>query len=253
MSRLWSEPTSVVTPLRRRLVVVTAAFAVGLFVLSALFGYRWFAVSALVGGYLVGYTAYHLDGNRSDGGHRHATLGLANGVTLFRGWLLAVLAGFVLVSPPTAWMAVALFVTAAVLDVVDGAVARRTRKTALGARLDGSVDALAVLIGSAVAVSVGALPAWYILAGAVWYCYAGGLWVRRASGDAVYALPPSSVRTAIGSAQLVVIAAALVPGSGGWLLSGLAALALATLLASFARDWAAATGRLGRQNPPVAG
>ncbi|WP_256948756.1 hypothetical protein [Halorubrum ezzemoulense] len=35
-------------------------------------------------------------------------------------------------------------------------------------------------------------------------------------------------------------------------LAAFAGVALAALLASFARDWAAATGRLGRDDPPTA-
>jgi len=106
-----------------------------------------------------------------------------------------------------------LFVAAALLDAVDGAVARRTRETVLGARLDSATDALAVLVGSAVAVAVGALPAWYLVAGGVWYAYTGSLWVRRRSGEPVYALPPSRVRRVIGSAQFLVVAVALLPGT----------------------------------------
>jgi CDP-diacylglycerol--glycerol-3-phosphate 3-phosphatidyltransferase len=91
----------------------------------------------------------------------------------------------------------------------------------------------------------------------VWYAYAGSLWRRRRRGAPVYELPPSRVRPFVGTAQFAVVALALVPGVGSsdgatWL-PALAAVALAALLASFARDWAAATGRLGRDDPPVAG
>lgn len=189
--------------------------------------------------------------NRSDNclpgdGRRFDRLGPANAVTLVRGWLLAALAGFLAVDPAYAWLPAALFVAAGLLDAVDGAVARRTRETVLGARLDTSTDALAVLVGGAVGVVLSVLPVWYLLAGVVWYAFVGGLRLRRWANKPVYGLPDSRIRPLIGSLQLVVIGGALLPAFGPPETTAAAAIALSLLCASFARDWAAATGRLGR-------
>lgn len=239
--------------LRRRFLGAVVAGALGLVALRPLFGGRWLLGAAPVAWYLAIYAGSNLSANRPSGtaGVR-PTLGAANAITLFRGWLLAVLAGAILGSAPNRWVPLGLFCVAVSLDAVDGAVARRTCETVLGARLDGAVDALAVLVGGTVAVGSGALPAWYLVAGGVWYAYAGSLWLRKKSGESTYELPPSRIRGPVGIAQFLVVAAGLVPGVGGRPLAVVAGLALATLLASFARDWAAATGRLGREDPPVA-
>jgi CDP-diacylglycerol--glycerol-3-phosphate 3-phosphatidyltransferase len=244
--------------LRRRFAAAVTLGALGLAALWRPLGTAWVLAAVAPGAYLAAYARTNLAANRApDGGTPDPRLGPANAITLFRGWLAVVLAGAAVASPPSPWLPAALFVGAVGLDAVDGAVARRTRETVLGAKLDGATDALAVLVGAAVAVSLGSLPAWYLLAGGVWYAYAGSLWRRRRRGAPVYELPPSRARPFVGTAQFAVVALALVPGVGvsvGRLpLTALAAVALAALLASFARDWAAATGRLGRDDPPVAG
>jgi len=254
-------PESQAAPLRRLRLQFVAVAALGLLGLAALWrplGVEWIRIAAAPGAYLGAYAWTNLDANRPpDGSDRRSRLGPANAITLFRGWLAAVLAGAVVAPPPSPWVPVALFAGAVGLDAVDGAVARRTAETVLGARLDGATDALAVLVGAAVAVVSGSLPWWYLVAGGVWYAYAGSLWRRRRNGAPVYELPPSRVRPFVGTAQFAVVALALLPvvggagGGPGWL-TALAAAALAALLGSFARDWAAATGRLGRDDPPVA-
>ncbi|ELZ46301.1 CDP-diacylglycerol--glycerol-3-phosphate 3-phosphatidyltransferase [Halorubrum coriense DSM 10284] len=241
--------------LRLRLVGVAALGALGLAALWRTFGTAWVLAAAAPGACLAGYAWINLPANHRPGdGAPQPRLGPANAITLFRGWLASVLAGALAAAPPHPWVPVALFAGAVGLDAVDGAVARRTRETVLGARLDGATDALAVLVGAAVAVALGALPAWYLLAGGVWYAYAGSLWRRRRTGAPVYELPPSRLRPFVGTAQFLVVAVALVPGGPGGSppLTAVAATALAALLASFARDWAAATGRLGRDDPPLA-
>ncbi|RLM70589.1 CDP-alcohol phosphatidyltransferase family protein [Halorubrum sp. Atlit-8R] len=243
--------------LRRRFAGAVALGALGLAALWRPLGTAWVLAAVVPGAYLAAYARVNLAANRApDGGSPEPRLGPANAVTLFRGWLAVVLAGAAVAPAPDPRLPAALFVGAVGLDAVDGAVARRTRETVLGARLDGATDALAVLVGAAVAVALGALPAWYLLAGGVWYAYAGSLWRRRRAGAPVYELPPSRARPFVGTAQFAVVALALLPnvGRGGEtpLLTAFAAVALAALLASFARDWAAATGRLGRDDPPIA-
>ncbi|VTT88190.1 CDP-alcohol phosphatidyltransferase [Halorubrum sp. DM2] len=246
-------------PSRLRIQFVAVA-ALGLLGLAALWrplGAGWVLAAVAPGTYLTAYAWTNLGANRPPGGDDlDPQLGPANAITLFRGWLAAVLAGAVVAPSPSPWVPVALFAGAVGLDAVDGAVARRTAETVLGARLDGATDALAVLVGAAVAVALGSLPGWYLVAGGVWYAYAASLWRRRRKGAPVYELSPSRVRPFVGTVQFVVVALALLPGVGGagglpvWL-TALSALALAALLGSFARDWAAATGRLGRDDPPV--
>ncbi|TKX75275.1 CDP-alcohol phosphatidyltransferase family protein [Halorubrum sp. GN11_10-6_MGM] len=243
--------------LRLRFAGAVALGVLGLAALWRPLGTAWVLAASLPAAYLAAYAWTNLGANHSpDGGDPSPRFGPANGITLFRGWLAVLLAGAAVASPPVPWLPAVLFVGAVGLDAVDGAVARRTRETVLGARLDGATDALTVLVGAAVAVALGALPAWYLIAGGVWYAYAGSLWRRRLAGEPVYELPPSRLRPVVGTAQFAVVALALLPGVGlagrSALLTAFAAVALAALLASFARDWAAATGRLGREDPPTA-
>jgi CDP-diacylglycerol--glycerol-3-phosphate 3-phosphatidyltransferase len=152
------------------------------------------------------------------------------------------LALFVGIAAPSGLVPTGVFVCAVLLDAVDGAIARRTRETVLGARLDGATDALALLVGSAVGAALGVLPAWYALAGLVWYGYSGALLFREWAGGSVHDLPESRLRPLVGSAQFLVVAAALWPGLV--VPDPIVAAAFVALLASFVRDWGAATGRL---------
>lgn len=234
--------------LRHRLVAAVGVGAVafgGIAVAIATNPTAWLVGAVGVGSVVAVTARLGLGSNRTPESSRiHDRLGAANAVTLFRGWLLAALAGFLVADPADPWLPAGLFVAAGILDAVDGAVARRTRETVLGARLDTSVDALAVLVGSAVGVAGGVLPMWYLLAGFVWYVYTAGLWYRRRTGTPVYDLPESRLRPVVGAAQLVVIGGALLPLFGTPETTAASTLALAALCLSFGRDWAAATGRI---------
>jgi len=201
--------------LRLRFAVSVAVGGLGLAALWRPLGAAWVLAALPVGGYLTAYAAVNLAANRpSEDGAAEATgpqaavdadivgrLGPANVITLFRGWLVVVLAGALVADPPAPWLPVWLFAGAAGLDAVDGAVARRTRETVLGGRLDAATDALAVLVGAAVAVVLGALPAWYLLAGGVWYAYrrrcggGGGPGSRCTSSPRVSSGPLSAPRS----------------------------------------------------------
>ncbi|WP_231741304.1 hypothetical protein [Halorubrum sp. CBA1125] len=109
-----------------------------------------------------------------------------------------------------------------------------------------------MLVGAAVAVAEGSLAGVVPRRRRRLVRLRGRAVVRRRTGAPVYALPPSRLRPVVGSAQFLVVAAALAPGIGGTPIAAAAAVGLAALLASFARDWAAATGRLGREDPPLA-
>lgn len=233
-------------PVIRPRFVALGAFGAGVPVLAALrVSVLWAAIAVAVWLCILGYTWHLLGVTRRSERAPWVRLGVANAVTLFRGWLLALLAGAAVVSAPPMGLVTSLFVLAVSLDAVDGAIARRTHETTLGARLDAAMDALAVLVGSVVAVSVGALPWWYLAAGGVWYAYAGSLSLRKRAGHPVFSLPESRLRPAIGVSQFLIIGVALAPVAVLSVPDVVVAIALGALCVSFARDWAAATGRLG--------
>jgi phosphatidylglycerophosphate synthase len=116
-------------------------------------------------------------------------------------------------------------------DAVDGRVARRTGTSAFGARYDGEVDALLILVLSVhVAGSVGA---WVLAIGVMRYAFAVAGWLQPWLREP---LGPRHWRKVVAAAQgimLTVAASGLVPAPWSALL---VAAALGLLVESFGRD-----------------
>ena len=170
-------------------------------------------------------------------------LTLATWVTVSRAGVLAVLAGFVFIpSDATGWLAGGLFALAAVLDAVDGRLARMTDSiTELGGRVDTEVDGLTVFLGSLLAVLAGTAPVAFLLVGIARPTFAVGCWWRRRNGRPVAPLPSSRLRGSLGASAMVVIWLALLPVPGAersWLLTTAVAV---PFLINFGRDWLAVT------------
>jgi len=179
------------------------------------------------------------NGRVSDRGPQPFTLPTL--VTAVRGAAVAVLAGFVVAGRPgdlLAWLPALLFAGEALLDAVDGALARATGTTsAFGARLDTEADALALLVGSVVAVRFGAAPVLYLAVGFARYGFVAGLAVRRYRGNPVSDLPERESRRSLAAAQMLVLAAVLVPALEPTLSRLLATAGMVPFLLGFARDW----------------
>lgn len=182
-------------------------------------------------------------------------LGPATGLTLLRGLLVSVTVGFAPVAPAgvVRWLPASLYGAAAICDRFDGIIARRLgQTTALGARLDGAMDALGLLAAPAVAVAWRRLPAWYLLVGAAYYLFHATLCLRRRLGLAVHldrVRPKRSTRIFAGL-QMVLVAVALAPLLPLAVTSVAATLLMLPTLVFFARDWLIAVGRI--QPPPAA-
>ena len=185
------------------------------------------------------------------GGTRvYPTLGLANGITLGRGWLYAGVAGFLLVTPAVdslwRWLPALWYGGGVALDWLDGVVARRTgRLTVLGERLDLAVDTMGFLVAPLVAVAWGALPVWYLAVSAARYCYRLGCWLHQRRGGTVGPLPESRLRRPLAGLQMVVITLALLPVVPPTIAWPAATLAMLPSIAVFCRDYLAVTGRRG--------
>jgi phosphatidylglycerophosphate synthase len=164
-----------------------------------------------------------------------ARLGPAGWITLIRATLVVGVAALTAASferDVTVATLVTLASVALALDFVDGWVARRTAtESALGAKLDGEVDAFLILVLSVeVAPSVGA---WVLAIGLARYAFFAAGWAlpwMRAS------LPRRDWRKTVTASQGValVIAASGVAPSG--VSRVLLAVALAMLVESFGRD-----------------
>jgi phosphatidylglycerophosphate synthase len=162
--------------------------------------------------------------------------GAANLITAGRAVLVAGIAAAAVapVSPRTAGLIVAVGTVAALLDLTDGWVARRTgTATAFGARFDMEVDAALVLVLSALVWRYGVAGAWVLASGLMRYGFVGlaALWPWLARP-----LPPSRRRQAACVLQIVALLVALAPVTPPALAMTAAVAGLAVLAWSFAID-----------------
>jgi CDP-diacylglycerol--glycerol-3-phosphate 3-phosphatidyltransferase len=230
---------------------VVATVSLGL-VAAVLFdaGVRVRAWAAVSGPTMVGllvFARWALDENYERTGTLRQSMGAANALTLFRGLLVAFLAGFV-VTPPdsvSAWLPGVLYGLVALGDFVDGAVARRVgAETVLGARLDMAVDSLGFLVGSLVGLATGRLPVWYLSVAVARYVYRLARFVRRVRGRPVGSLPSSRVRRPLAAFQMAFLTFALLPLVEPSVVVPLATVAMVPTLAGFGRDWLYVAGHL---------
>lgn len=178
-----------------------------------------------------------------------APLSLPTWITLGRGLLSCLVAGFALL--PAAgvvrWAPAALYAVAALADRADGGLARRRGAvTALGAHLDGAMDALGLLAAPVCAVAWGRLPPWYLALGAAYYVYQGAIGARRWLGLPVFSerLTRRPLTRIFAGLQMTLVAAALPPVLPAAIVTPLATLLMLPTLAFFARDWLILVGRL---------
>ncbi len=186
--------------------------------------------------------------------HRHPRFGAANRVTLARLGsmaLLAALVGEALPRPPLASMAPVawgLVVTAtatALLDAVDGALARRSGlASAVGARFDMETDAAFTLVLCALVLQAGQAGPWVLASGLMRYAFvaASRPWPWLAGP-----LPPSKRRQTVCVVQITALIVCLGPIVPPGLAAWLAAASLALLSLSFAID----IRTLARQRPTL--
>lgn len=173
-------------------------------------------------------------------------LGPGNGLTFVRGMLIAALAGFLFLPLPPGWLAWLpglLYTTAALADLFDGYLARRSNHvTSLGERLDMSLDGLGVLIGAMLLVQYGKTPFFYLLVGMARYLFVAGIWLRERLDKPIYDLPPSATRRPFAGAQMGFIGVVLFPfftAPGTALVAACFAL---PFLAGFSIDWLTVSG-----------
>jgi CDP-diacylglycerol--glycerol-3-phosphate 3-phosphatidyltransferase len=189
----------------------------------------------------------------------HATrLGTATHLTLLRGLLVSLTAGFAAVPPVGAvrWLPALLYTGAVVCDRFDGIIARRLgQRTALGARLDEAMDALGLLAAPVVAVSWGRLPPWYLLLGVTYYIYRAAVWGRRRLALPVYLdrVTRRPLTRFFAGLQMALVCVALAPVSNPKLTAIAATILMMPTLLFFARDWLIVIGRMQIPSPREAG
>jgi CDP-diacylglycerol--glycerol-3-phosphate 3-phosphatidyltransferase len=244
--------------LRRRWWAVAFLYAVSLSAGYALlrvtwqpsYAWRW----AILAGLGLAYGLWLLGRGLKDN-HRQGeafvlpTLGAGNAVSLLRGLLLGLLAGFLFAPRPPAglaWAPALLYSLAIAADYLDGYLARVTHHaTLLGATLDMEFDALGMLIATALAVGYRQMPVWYLLPGLARYLFVFGMAWRRWRGKPVYPLVHKPGRRMMAGFQMSFTSVLL------WPLISPPATTLAGIvftlpfMAGFTEDWLEVSGRIG--------
>jgi CDP-diacylglycerol--glycerol-3-phosphate 3-phosphatidyltransferase len=211
--------------------------------------WRWAAPVALaMGAVLVVLYRSLPDNHRRGETLLFPDLGAANAVTLARGCLLGILAGFLLLPRPPdalAWLPALVYMAAAATDFVDGYLARVTnRSTVLGQRLDIEFDSLGALLAVSLAVSYGQLPLWALLMGLARYLFVAGLAWRRWRGLPVHDLPGSIHGRIVAALFMSFVAVVLWPALDPAATRFAAIWFALPLAASFGRDWLLVSGRV---------
>ncbi len=181
------------------------------------------------------------------------TLGYGTWLTVIRGALIAMLAGYLFQPCPESkflpgrftWAPGVIYLVAGVLDYADGRIARACgHETRLGVFLDINFDALGLLIAPMVAVWYGQLPSAYLSVGFVYYVYRGGIWLRKKLSKPVQ--EPGSWRSAriIAGIQMGFVGIALLPILTPPITTVAAYVFMFPLLAGFFRDWMIVCGYL---------
>jgi len=165
--------------------------------------------------------------------HPFRRLGPANVVTGLRAVLTAVIAGALVVMPTDggAWTLVVLSVVTVSLDGFDGYFARRSGMTSsFGARFDMEVDALLILVLSALVWRFGKAGVWVMASGLMRYAFVAAArvwpWFDRP-------LPPSRRRQTVCVIQIVGLICALGPAFPPPSSGVISAIALTVLTWSF--------------------
>ena len=142
---------------------------------------QWLAQSTVLWLFIYFQTARRLTLNRAEPqSPLYAQLGWGNRLTLLRSWLIAATGGFLFQAWPEgawlAWLPGMIYFFGAVLDRVDGFVARRTgQMSQLGNELDTVSDALGMAVAAGLAWSYGQVHWSYLLMGAAYYLFHAGL------------------------------------------------------------------------------
>ena len=215
---------------------------------------QWLLQTLVVLGFVHFRLHRYLGENHSPaGGEPAPSLGVANRITLGRGWCISCLAGFILLPGPMissgpTWVAYIpglLYLAVGCADFIDGLWARRTgTESVLGRGLDVEMDALGLLIASVLAFWLGRLPLFYLSVGASYYIFRFGTWYRSRRGRVILPLKDRPTARIMAGLNMGFVCAALFPVFAIQVLKLAAICFSLPLLAGFLWDWLLVSARL---------
>ena len=182
-----------------------------------------------------------------------SSLGVANNITMARGWGVSCIAGFAFLPDATIrggteWMSYVpglLYLVIGCTDLVDGLWARYAgTESVLGRRLDLEMDALGVLAASMLAVWMKRLPLVYLMVGASYYLFRFGIWYRGLRGRIVLPLNDRPMARVMAGLNMGFIGVALLPIFAARVLNWAAVFFSVPLLLGFLWDWLVVSGRM---------
>ncbi len=183
----------------------------------------------------------------------YSNLGWGTWITIIRAMLIAILAGYLFQPWPQSrvvpgrlsWAPGIIYITASILDYVDGRVARVCRhETRLGAYLDINIDALGLPIAPLLAVWYGQLPVAYLSVSAAYYLFIFGIQLRKKYSKPVFELKSRPGARMIAGFQMGFVGIALLPVFSPPATTIAAYIFMIPLLAGFVRDWLFVCGQL---------
>ena len=209
--------------------------------------WRPLVLPALLGLHLLLYVRRRWQMNRPGlGAPVYTSLGIGNGISLARGFLLALLSSFLFIPwPASPWNVLPglLFTFIVLADFLDGLAARlEGHSSLLGEALDMHLDGLGVLIGSLILVRFGQMPWWFLLVGLARYLFLAGQRVLAWVGRSPRPLSFSPVRRALAGIMMGFIALALYPTfspPATWIIGG---ALFVPFIVQFTRDFLAVAG-----------
>jgi CDP-diacylglycerol--glycerol-3-phosphate 3-phosphatidyltransferase len=136
------------------------------------------------------------------------------------------------------WIPAFLYLFAALLDYIDGIVARLTNSTTiLGEKLDMEMDGMGVLIATIVAIQYGQIPLIYIFVGLARYLFLAGIFIRNKYGLIINPLSASPFRRGLAGAQMGFLVTVLFPVFKPPVTQIAALFFMTPFLISFFIDW----------------
>ena len=217
---------------------------------------QWGLLSALVWMLIWQQSARRLQDNRATASSAlYPNLGWANRLTIFRGFLIALCAGFLWQNFNHAslfWLPALLYSLAAILDRVDGFVARRSQHTSLmGNALDNVFDALGLLVAPLLALNFAKIHWAYLLVSGAYYVFHLGMQWRVRNGLPNYPLTPNLLRRTLAGFQMGYIAVVLWPPFDAQVTQLAGFAFMLPILIGFIVDWCVVSGRLDMQKVRV--